>query len=329
MPLTHDQIKERVVSLAKSIENQFEQEVYTDIKKLTAIAHSKRMELKHQILKELQSEYQVSYKEALFIAHHITKDRSSDDVFNIMKQHNLDEAALVLIQKLEVHYNLSLEDAVREASLIEHKDTLYKVSDVFYLIKYISSPSELNHESLSNIASILSKYNCNNVDVKLIFLLTSFHSLSLKDAAREASLIENKEMLLNSNNSMIFIKLLTSNPDSSYKSISEVANTLSKYKAITDDQILSLAKNRMDDISDGSITLDEALQNTVKFGSHGIFGFDIGLQPFSFIDYVNESIESVKEFFGFKNSSESIETPAQDLKAAELVDHSHNTDANE
>ena len=253
MPLTHNQISERFESLAKSIENQFEQEGYSKQEKMNEFMdryQDANAKLNLEMLQELQSEYQISDKEARLILKNITKTKSSDDILNIMKQYNLDETGFKVGHRLEDLYKVSLEDAAKEVSLIKDKD------------KFSGS------------------------------VLTPG-----------------------------FFSALNSSPDSQYKSIAEVANTLSKYN-INDEQIFKLLAWRMEDIKSGKMTLDGVLQNTAKYGFHGVNGQDTGTKPYSFID-------SVKEFFGFKSSSESIETPAQEIKAAELIDNTHHTDSNE
>ena len=359
MPLTYDQMKERFESLAEKIKNQLEQAGYTDINESAiAIAKPQLMDLQDKILKEVQAEYQVSYQEAFFIASNMTETRSSDDVFSIMKQYNLDEKAMIFISKLEAYYSLSLEDAAKEASLLEDKNKFNNSSDTRYFIKKLMSAPGSQYKSVSEIANTLSKYQSitdtllskisshftdqitsgkitlskllcifdeykiDNQTIDTLIKIQYRFSLPLEDAAKEAFLIEDKEKFNNSSGTSYFIAKLMSAPGSQYKSVSEIANTLSKYQSITDKHISELACWRVEDISYGKMTLDEALQNTAKYGIYGSYGCNTGTKPYSFI-------ESVKEFFGFKSSSESIETPAQELKAAELVDNSHHTDSNE
>ena len=193
----------------------------------------------------------------------------------------------------------------------------YKISykEAFFILNNITKT-----RSSDDVLSIMKQYNIDDIGLDITSRLQQYYSISFEDAARETSLIKSKEKLY-SYNTQSFIKKLLSAPGSQYKSISEIANTLSKYN-ITDEQILKLSAHRTKDIISGKITLDEALQNTVKYGIYGSYGQDTGTKPYSFID-------SVKEFFGFKSSSESIETPAQEIKAAELIDNAHNIDANE
>ncbi|MFN5381894.1 MAG: hypothetical protein ACK5AV_01575 [Alphaproteobacteria bacterium] len=222
MPLTANTLLERYDAHMQAKASQLKSQGFSaqDIEDMgVKLSNIFKNQTIFDLVNEIKSEYNISYAKAKFILKNMTDTLSSDDVFNIIEP--FDETTMKLVYKLHTYFAIPLEDAAKEACLLEDQEKILNSTTLIYLTK---------------------------------------------------ELIEIKEM-----------------------SISEVANTVSKYPAITDEQLFNIGAFRVKDIASGSMTLDQVLQNTCKYGTHGYVGSDTGTQPpYGLFDYV-------KAFFGYKD----------------------------